>query len=149
MEPQIRLIRAGELPALLELYRHLHPEDTPPIIDGRLRTQWSDMLRNPMLRYVVADAGGALVSTCHLAIVPNLTRSARPYGWIENVVTHPDWRRKGLGTRVLRFALALAWEAGCYKVMLLTSRAQTHAFYESAGFTHRTKAAFVALPPGT
>jgi GNAT superfamily N-acetyltransferase len=78
---------------------------------------------------------------------PNLTRGGRPYGWVENVVTHPDWRRMGIGKRLLHAALSAAWGARCYKVMLLTSREQTHAFYESAGFTHRAKAAFVALPP--
>src|SRR5687768_13416960 len=131
MEPLVRPIREDELPALLELYRHLHPNDPPLAIDERVAAQWASILANPMLRYFVADAGGVIVSTCHLVIVPNLTRGRRPYGWIENVVTHPDWRRKGIGTRVLRAALAAAWEADCYKVMLLTSRQETHAFYES------------------
>ena len=149
MEPLVRPIREDELSALLALYRHLHPNDPPLAIDERIAAQWASILTNPMLRYFVADAGGMIVSTSHLVIVPNLTRGARPYGWIENVVTHPDWRRKGIGTRVLRAALATAWEADCYKVMLLTSRQETHVFYESAGFSHRIKAAFVALPPAT
>jgi GNAT superfamily N-acetyltransferase len=81
--------------------------------------------------------------------VPNLTRGARPYGLIENVVTHPDWRGRGIGTAVLHHALNLAWDADCYKVMLLTGRTDeaTLGFYERAGFAGGEKTGFVARPP--
>jgi len=131
--PVIRKIREDELPGLLGLYRHLHPND-------------------PLLHYLVADAGGQMVCSCTLAIIPNLTRSARPYGLIENVVTHPDFRRRGIGTRILQSALELAWEQDCYKVMLLTGRKDeaTLRFYEQAGFEAGVKTGFIAtmeVPP--
>ena len=78
-----------------------------------------------------------------------MTRGARPYGIIENVVTHPDDRRQGIGTLVLNYALNLAWQQDCYKVMLLTSskREETLHFYERAGFKRGVKTGFIALPP--
>jgi GNAT superfamily N-acetyltransferase len=81
-----------------------------------------------------------------LTIIPNLTRGAQPYGVIENVVTHPDFRRQGIGTRILQAALASAWERGCYKVMLMTGRKDeaTLRFYQQAGFEAGVKTAFVA-----
>jgi GNAT superfamily N-acetyltransferase len=87
--------------------------------------------------------------TCNLAIVPNLTRGAHPYGIIENVVTHTDYRKQGLGTQVLRYALNIAWQQKCYKVMLLTSskREETLRFYEQAGFKRGVKTGFIVLPP--
>jgi GNAT superfamily N-acetyltransferase len=76
------------------------------------------------------------VTSCTLIVIPNLTRRGAPYALIENVVTHADHRRAGHGRAVLKAAVAAAWAAGCYKVMLLTGRkdAGTLAFYLRAGF---------------
>ena len=65
---------------------------------------------------------------------------------IENVVTHREHRNKGWGKAVLKHALAHAWSAGCYKVMLLTGRKEESVFrfYEGAGFSRHGKQAFVA-----
>ena len=103
------------------------------------------------MRVLVADLDGSLVASCMLAIIPNLTRGARPYGLVENVVTHSAHRRQGIGTRLLRHALQIAWELNCYKVMLLTgSKSEgTLQFYEQAGFRKGTKTGFIAMPEKT
>ena len=92
--------------------------------------------------------GGQLVSSCTLTIVPNLTRSCRPHGVIENVVTHAQHRRRGFGTALLLKSLDEAWSANCYKVMLITGRKDdaTFRFYAAAGFDPEDKQAFVARP---
>jgi GNAT superfamily N-acetyltransferase len=94
---------------------------------------------------------GRLVASCILVVVPNLTRGGRPFGVIENVVTHREYRRRGIGSELLHHALDLAWEAGCYKVMLLSGmhRVESHAFYESVGFQKGAKIGFEARPPDT
>ena len=99
-------------------------------------------------RYYGAFVDKRLVSSCALTVIPNLTRSCRPYGVIENVVTHSDHRRKGYATALLKTALADAWTAQCYKVMLLTGRKDeaTFRFDEAAGFDRNAKQAFVAKP---
>ena len=141
-------VACEELEALLALYRHLHPNEPISIVDDKLQRLWQSMLEDENIRYVVARADGHLISTCALTIIPNLTRGARPYGLIENVVTHPDYRRRGIGTRVLQHALGIAWGKNCYKVMLLTGRQQeaTLQFYERAGFIRGEKTGFVARP---
>jgi GNAT superfamily N-acetyltransferase len=141
-----RTIRSHELPALLELYRHLHAADAPLPPDAVLHSLWDEILGNPRLHYFVAELAGDIVASCTLAIIPNLTRGARPYGIIENVVTHSQHRGKGIGTQMLQFALRRAWEEDCYKVMLLTGskREETLRFYERAGFKRGDKTGFVA-----
>ena len=100
------------------------------------------------MQVLVAELNGSLVASCTLAIIPNLTRGARPYGLIENVVTHVAHRRKGIGTCLLRHALQIAWERNCYKVMLLTGSKSkgTLQFYEQAGFRKGVKTGFIAMP---
>ena len=137
-----------EMMALLDLYRHLHTADAPLPPEPALLERWEELLRDPKLHCLVADLHGSLVASCTLAIIPNLTRGARPYGIIENVVTHAAHRRKGIGTRVLRAARQIAWGHDCYKVMLLTGRKDeaTYRFYEQAGFRRDIKTGFVAMP---
>ena len=144
--PEIRPIRADELPALLSLYRHLHPADPELQVTPDLLELWRRICSDPQLQYLVAEVDNRLVSSCALTVVPNLTRGARPYGLVENVVTHPEFRRRGIATRVLRAALELAWSRDCYKVMLLTSRKDeaTLRFYRQAGFEAGVKTGFVA-----
>ena|SRR5665213_1281390 len=145
----VRRIQAAELPQLLRLYAFLNPED-PVLHAGETGAQrvWEQILANPSLRYYAAEEEGRLVSTCTLALIPNLTRGLRPYGLIENVVTDPAFRKKGYATQVLRYALGEAWREGCYKVMLQTGskREETLRFYESAGFKRGVKTGFVAHP---
>ena len=143
-----RTIERHELPALLDLYRHLHKADVPLPADDVLRQVWNDILQDQKMCVLVADLNGSLVASCTLAVIPNLTRGARPYGLIENVVTHPAHRRKGIGTRLLRHALQITWERNCYKVILLTgSKSEgTLRFYEQAGFRKGIKTGFIAMP---
>lgn len=142
-EPDIRPATPEDLPGILALYRQLNPDD--PVLDFAVAEPvWSALLSSGLTTPFVADKGGLLVSSCTLAIVPNLSRGARPYGVIENVVTDADHRRTGLGRAVLDAALAQAWKADCYKVVLATGsrRESTLRFYEGVGFQRDTKTYF-------
>jgi GNAT superfamily N-acetyltransferase len=100
---------------------------------------------------LVLDWGERLAATAYLNLIPNLTRSASPYAVIENIVVDEPLRRTGVGKHIMGAALEVAWNAGCYKAMLLTGsrRASTHAFYRACGFTADEKAAYVARPAVT
>jgi GNAT superfamily N-acetyltransferase len=143
-----REINAVELGKLLSLYGHLHASDDPLPEQSAIEALWLDIQNNAMLKYFGGFINDALVSACTLAIIPNLTRGCRPYGVIENVVTHSGYRRKGYGRTVLEYTLAYAWRNNCYKVMLMTGRKSegVNRFYESAGFDRYAKQAFLAKP---
>lgn len=113
-------------------------------MDDELNHLWKEIYNDPNLFYIVIDNGEKLISTCTLAIIKNLTRNARPYGLIENVVTHPEYRNQGNGTRVLQKAVEICRENNCYKVMLLTGSKEeiTLNFYEKAGFDRGAKTGF-------
>jgi GNAT superfamily N-acetyltransferase len=144
----VREIQANELDALLDLYKHLHTKDDPLPAREQVCKVWEAMLASPMMKCLVVERDGRLASSCVLTIIPNLTRGARPYGLIENVVTHAEYRQLGLGTAVLRYALEAAWRERCYKVMLLTGRKDpaVHRFYQKTGFEGGEKAGYIARP---
>ena len=145
--PVIRTAAADDLPGMLALYRQLNPDDTAPD-PAAAATAWAALLRSGTTTVFVAEppGGGPPVATCTLVVVPNLTRGARPWAMVENVVTNVSDRRRGLGRAVLAAALDAAWAAGCYKVMLATGSRQeaTLRFYEAAGFLRGGKTFFQA-----
>lgn len=142
---QIRPLRTEDLNALLHLYTHLHAADDPSPGSKELAEVWAEAIGNPRCRYFGGFVAQELVSSCTIIVIPNLTRGARPYGLIENVVTHQEHRGQGHGKALLAEALEFGWSQRCYKVMLMTGRKDTatHHFYESAGFDAQSKKAFV------
>lgn len=144
----VRAARADELPQLLSLFAHLHTNDIALPAPEIVEATWRQILAQPGMRILVAEASGQLVATVTLSIIPNLTRGARPYALIENVVTDRAWRGQGVGTRLLQSAQEMAWQAGCYKAMLMTGskKQATLDFYRRAGFVDGDKTGFVARP---
>lgn len=144
----VRLIQFNELEKLLELYKHLNKDDPKIIVDESIKKLWNEIYEDLNTFYIVVDIEGEIVSSCMLTIIKNLTRNARPFGLIENVVTHSNYRKKGFGRKVLSKALEIAWEKNCYKVMLLTGskKEDTLRFYENAGFKRGEKTGFVSKP---
>jgi len=132
---RIRRATHDDLPALLDLYQHLAPGDDRPAQDAAAQ------ILDRLMAYagsciLIGEAGPVLAATCTLVVIPNLTHGGTPYGLIENVVTHGDCRNRGYGKRMLDAASDAAWQAGCYKVMLMTGskKPETLNFYRSAGF---------------
>ena len=140
----IREIKETELDGLLELYTHLHESGVPENSD-HLQKTWETICHDKNHHIIVCELDGRSVSSCVCVIIPNLTRNVRPYAFIENVVTHSEYRGKGYATACLNYAKELALAAGCYKIMLLTgSKSEcTLNFYKKAGYNCTDKTAFI------
>ena len=140
----IREATKNDLTALLELYLYLH-EDSIPEQDEHLKNTWNQILEDKNHHLIVNEIDGRIVSSCVCVIIPNLTRNVRPYAFIENVVTHADYRKKGYAAECLAYAKALAQKENCYKMMLLTGskNPETLRFYEKTGYNSSDKTAFI------
>ena len=140
----VREVRKEDLNALLELYLFLH-EDSIPEMNDHLADVWNIIIEDSNHHLIVNEIGGKLVSSCVCVIIPNLTRNVRPYAFVENVVTHGDYRGKGYATQCLDYAKKIAEKENCYKMMLLTGskKPKTLKFYENAGYNSSDKTAFI------
>ena len=134
----------SDLDAILELYLFLH-EDSIPEKDEHLRDTWTQIIHDPNHHLIVNEEDDQIVSSCVCVIIPNLTRNVRPYAFIENVVTHEDYRGKGYAGECLEYAGQIAEKENCYKMMLLTGskEPETLRFYEKGGYNSSDKTAFI------
>jgi GNAT superfamily N-acetyltransferase len=145
----IRPASRSDLPRLLAIYPHLDPADRIPPLDVAER-RFEELQKYHGSAIFIGATEGAVVTSCTLIVIPNLTRGGQPYGLIENVVTHAAFRGRGFGKQVLQAAVAAAWQADCYKVMLMTGskKPSTLAFYTSVGFEqNKTGFQIRRLPP--
>ena len=140
----VREAYENELSKILELYLHLH-EETIPEMTKYLEDTWNTIMQDRNHHIIVKELDGEIVSSCVCVIIPNLTRSVRPYAFIENVVTHADYRGKGYATECLNYAKSIADKENCYKMMLLTGSKseKTLNFYRDAGYNSTDKTAFI------
>ena len=140
----IREAQESDLLALLELYLHLH-EQRVPEQDTHVMAVWQSILQDKNHHLIVCEENGKIVSSCVCVVILNLTRNARPYALIENVVTHPDYRQRGLASACLDYAKQIAQKENCYKIMLLTGAKDeaTLHFYRKAGYNSSDKTAFI------
>ena len=140
----IREANNNDLREVLQLYLYLHEESVPEDSE-HLRNTWASIINDTNHHLIVCEADGKIVASCVCVIIPNLTRNVRPYAFVENVVTHGEYRKKGYATVCLDFAKRIAEENNCYKMMLLTGSKEdsTLNFYRNAGYNSCDKTAFI------
>lgn len=144
MKLTLREIKENELNELLELYDHLRETGVPEQSE-KLEKTWATIINDKNHHIIVAEENGKLISSVVCVIIPNLTRNVRPYAFIENVVTHSDYRKRGHATACLNYARDIAKKENCYKMMLLTGSKDesTLNFYKQAGYNSADKTAFI------
>ncbi len=140
----IREANKNDLEEILQLYLYLHETGIPDDSD-QLRSTWEQIINDTNHHMIVCEVDGKIAASCVCVIIPNLTRNVRPYAFVENVVTHENYRKKGYATACLNYAKQIAIETNCYKMMLLTGSKEesTLNFYRNAGYNNSDKTAFI------
>jgi GNAT superfamily N-acetyltransferase len=147
MHMTVRKANPTDAESLYDLYyNYLNPNQSAMTHDmAEWRRKIAGFGNTPGYYLLVGEASGRVVSTVTLIITENLTRDLRPYGLIENVVTHGDFRGRGYARQLMNRAKAVAMEVGCYKIMLLTGSKDEgiFTFYENCGYNRTDKTGFV------
>ncbi len=143
-----RVATQADLPDILGLYAQ-------PDLDGRALSLpeaeglFERIAQYPDYHVYVAERGSRVVGTFALLIMHNLGHVGTPSGVIEDVAVDPACQGQGIGRIMMRHALQLCGEKGCYKAVLSSNlkRERAHAFYESLGFERHGYSYRVLLDP--
>ncbi|OAF02947.1 GCN5 family acetyltransferase [Bradyrhizobium centrolobii] len=145
--PIARLGQESDLPALLDLFR---ASDVSAAAEpARAAEIWAEILARDNLAVFVSEAESRIVATCMLITAPNLLRGGRRHGFLENVVTHPEYQGRGHGRVVVAAALQEAWAKDCHHVLMQSGRKdpRVHRFYGACGFVPGLRVGYVAHRP--
>jgi GNAT superfamily N-acetyltransferase len=146
MNFQIRAASEADLPSILALYVEVEDDGRVLSIE-KARSIFARMQSYPDYKVYVAMLSGSIVGTFALLIMDNLAHMGALSGVVEDVVVHRDWRGKGVGKQMMRFAMDRCRERGCYKLALSSNlrREAAHRFYDALGF-QRHGYSFVVEP---
>ena len=146
---EFRELNESDLESLIKLYEQLDGKNGDFNVEDA-RTIWKNEIEgNPNIKYFGAVEDSAkeqnVVSTCYAVIIPNLTRLGGAICFVENVVTDKNFRKQGLGKKVMGKAIEFAREKNCYKVILESGawRTEAHQFYRNLGFDDTAKKSFL------
>ena len=136
----IRRTRRDDVPAIVAMLADDHL--------GRARERLGDPLpasyyeaferlsRDPNIALVVAEEGTRVVGCLQLCILPGLSSQGASRGLIEDVRVASGLRSRGIGEKLVQWALGEARAKGIKLVELLThtTRVDAQRFYERLGF---------------
>ena len=124
---------------LADLFAMAGLSDEPTAIDeATAQARWDDMHQAlPGVQVIVGRrCDGTVMGALTLVLLPLMAHGGAPAAVVEDLAVHPVMQREGLGRQLVECAMALAKEAGCYKLALSSNqqRSGAHAFYERLGF---------------
>jgi len=131
----IREATEVDLPDVLRIYAQPELDDGLVLSAEAAGEILARMAAYPDYHLFVALAKQKVVGTFALLIMDNIGHLGASSGLMEDVAVDPDWHGQGVGKAMVRHAVDLCREKGCYKLALSANltRERAHAFYESVG----------------
>lgn len=135
-----RVARRDDLSAILALLadddvaraRSGYVEEPTPEVLAAFEEIQSDH-NNELL---VAEVQGRVIGTLQLTFLPGLSRGGMRRAQVEGMRVRSDLRNRGMGQRLMDYAIHLAQQRGCGLMQLTTDlrREDAHRFYLRHGF---------------
>ena len=122
----IRKFRDSDKTAIISLWQNVFPDDPPHNEPSRvinMKLAVDDLI-------IIAESGGELIGACMAGYDGHR-------GWLYAVAVAPSQRRKGIGEKLVKFAMQTLKQLGCIKVNLQirSTNIEVAAFYKSLGFS--------------
>ncbi|HEY3313050.1 MAG TPA: GNAT family N-acetyltransferase [Anaerolineales bacterium] len=136
-------------------FRHATSADLPDIVRmladddlGRQREHYKlplpepylaafvEIEQNPYNELVVAELDSRVVGTLQLIFIPSISFQGGLRAQVESVRVELDLRGRGIGSKMMEWAMERARQRGAYVMQLTThnTRKEAHRFYEQLGF---------------
>jgi GNAT superfamily N-acetyltransferase len=131
-----RAATRDDIPGVLRLYAQPDLDNGKILSLSEAERHFERMTTYPDYKIYVAFCGTQLVGTFALHIMDNLAHMGAPSAIIEDVAVDPEWQGRGVGKLMMKYALRICGEKGCYKAALSSNlkRKKAHSFYESLDF---------------
>ena len=144
----VRVAGQSDLSGLLDLFQVSEVSQFVQPME-RAKQVWEQTLKSESIVIFIAEIDEIIASTCMLITAPNLLRQGRSHGFLENVMTHPSYRGRGLGKAVVSEAINHAWAVNCHHVLMQSGRPdpKVHRFYEQIGFKPGLRVGYVVTRP--
>lgn len=144
----IRPANVADLPGILHLYAQPDMDDGDVLELDEAETIYARMCSYPDYTLLVAVDDDRIAGSLALLIMDNLAHRGAKSAIVEDVVVDPARHGGGVGTALMRDAMARAAAKGCYKLVLSSNQKRTraHALYERLGFRRHGVSFWVDLP---
>lgn len=136
MEIKYQIATESDLQTILNIY--LNSNLDKAILDlEKAKEIFRKFSQYPDYKIYIVEIDNQPVGTFALLIMDNLGHIGTPSAIVEDVAVIAEYQGKGIGKKMMEFAMLIAKEKGCYKLTLSSNlrREAAHAFYESLGFT--------------
>lgn len=129
---------AQDIPALCELLDMLFSQEAEFQADGAAqRRGLNEIIANPTVgRILVARSRTTVIGMVSLLFSISTALGGR-VAWLEDMVIHPDWRNRDIGSALLSKALEQSRTEGLKRITLLTDgdNLAAQGFYRKHGFS--------------
>jgi GNAT superfamily N-acetyltransferase len=148
MTVDIRIANREDLPVLSQLYADMDGE--APLAKEQLEKIFTQIVQVPNYHIYIAYLNQQPVGTFSLLYAPTMMhRGYHKFAVLDSVTVISSMRGEGIGKQMVKAAIKLSAEAGCYKVTLSSNlkRDRAHQFYQSLGFEQHGWSFKCVLPP--
>ncbi len=121
-----------DIPEVLRLYAQPDLDNGKVLPLSEAERHFEHIAGYPDYKIYIASCEGQIVGTFALLIMNNLAHMGAPSAVIEDVAVDPEWQGRGVGKLMMKHALQVCSEKGCYKAVLSSNlkRRRAHAFYD-------------------
>jgi GNAT superfamily N-acetyltransferase len=135
MNLTIRLATIDDVPTILSIYAAALDNNIVLSVEEAQKI-FIRQSQYPDYHVFLAEMEQEAVGTFALLIMENMAHMGTPSAVVEDVGVLPGLQGKGIGKKMMEYALQYAKEKGCYKMSLSSNlrREQAHQFYESLDF---------------
>jgi len=141
MNTNFRVASSDDLPAIVRLladdFLGQQREDLSEPLNENYLKAFREIEADPNNELIVAELDGKVNGTLQLVVTPSLSYRGSKRSIVESVRVDSSLRGKGIGRKMMLWAIERAKQRGCVSMHLTShnDRTDAHRFYESLGFS--------------